>query len=106
MSLWNCFQRIKSHHLVPVHPIDRAIARHNAFSRHRKKRKCIYSTEAVMLRNPRKADTPAFQKEIEDHFVSHGLDTITYVPDPADATRMVSIVEQHTVLQPDHGTLT
>ena len=37
-----------------------------------------------------------FQQEVMKHFERYGLDTITYVGDPADHSKMISIVAHHT----------
>ena len=37
-----------------------------------------------------------FQRKLMDHFVTHGMDSITYLPDPAAPTTMVSVITHHT----------
>lgn len=37
-----------------------------------------------------------FQGDVMKHFERYGLDTITYVQDPADSSQMISIVDHHT----------
>ena len=36
-----------------------------------------------------------FQRKVMKHLVEHGLDTITYLPDPADKYEMISVVSDH-----------
>ena len=40
-------------------------------------------------------DFVKFQRDVESHLEDHGLDTISYVPDPANNTDMTSIVTHH-----------
>ena len=40
-------------------------------------------------------DLLTFQKKIMKHFKTHGLDTITYLEDPTDPTRVVSVIDDH-----------
>ena len=37
-----------------------------------------------------------FQRKLLDHFVTHGMDSITYLLDPAEQTTMVNIITRHT----------
>ena len=37
-----------------------------------------------------------FQCKLLDHFMTHGMDSITYVPDPAEPMTMVNIITHHT----------
>ena len=37
-----------------------------------------------------------FQRKLLDHFVTHRMDSITYLPDPAEPTAMVNIITHHT----------
>ena len=38
------------------------------------------------------SDSQTFQKDIKDHLVDHGLDTIACMPDPADEDKLVSVM--------------
>ena len=37
-----------------------------------------------------------FQRKLLDHFVTHGMDSITYLLDPAESMTMVNIITHHT----------
>ena len=43
----------------------------------------------------KKGDLKAFQKKLVRHLVDTGMDTIAYLPDPKDATKMVNVVTYH-----------
>lgn len=40
-------------------------------------------------------DLSAFQKTIWDHLVDTGMDTIAYLPDPTDKTKVSNVVKSH-----------
>ena len=42
-----------------------------------------------------------FQCKFLDHFVTHGMDSITYLPDPAELTTMVNIITHHACFMTD-----
>ena len=42
-----------------------------------------------------------FQRKLLDHFMTHGMDSITYLPDPAEPTTMVNIITHHTCFTTD-----
>ena len=42
-----------------------------------------------------------FQCKLLDHFVTHGMDSITYLPDPAEPTTMVNIITHNTHFRTD-----
>ena len=54
-----------------------------------------YRTTGLKEKFNRNTSILMFQKEVMDHLTSHGMDTITYLPDPSDKTKMVSIITDH-----------
>ena len=36
-----------------------------------------------------------FQERVWEHLVKHGLDTMAYLPDPRDPTKVINVVEEH-----------
>ena len=54
-----------------------------------------YRTLGVEPKFTRISDLLTFQKKISDHLVRHGMDTITYLTDPTDSTKVVSILGEH-----------
>ena len=42
-----------------------------------------------------KSSLPIFVADVWKHMVDNGMDPIGYLPDPADATKMISFVEEH-----------
>ncbi len=55
-----------------------------------------YRTMGLSDKFGHSGDLLDFQSEVLKHFEKYGLDTITYVCDPANPTKMASIVDQHT----------
>ena len=41
-------------------------------------------------------DLYKFQRRLNDHLKIMGMDTITYLPDPADNDQMVNVITDHT----------
>jgi hypothetical protein len=41
-----------------------------------------------------------FMESVDKHLVKHGLDTIAYIPDPSDKTKILSAVTQYPLLNP------
>ena len=54
--------------------------------------------EAKFTKSPR---LHLFQRKWLDHFMTHGMDSITYLPDPAELTTMVNIITHHTCFTTD-----
>ena len=54
-----------------------------------------YRTQPLANKFGRDKDILTFQKKVEKHLIEHGLDTITYVPDPADPRKVISVVTEH-----------
>lgn len=54
-----------------------------------------YRTTGLEVKCTRTSDILSLQKKVMDHLVTHGMDTITYLPDPHDATSMVSVITEH-----------
>jgi hypothetical protein len=40
-------------------------------------------------------DLTSFQDAVMDHLINTGMDSISYLPDPKDATKMISIITSH-----------
>lgn len=53
----------------------------------------IFRIKGLEVKFKQESDLRAFCLSVWKHFVQNGMDTITYFPDPADNTKMVSIVE-------------
>ena len=51
----------------------------------------------------KKGDLAAFKKTCWTHFQDCGLDTIAYLPDPADRTVMINVVENHARVSKDYA---
>ena len=47
------------------------------------------------LKFKRSDDLYKFQRKLLDHFVTRGMDTITYLTDPSDSTEVINILTQH-----------
>lgn len=54
-----------------------------------------YRITGLETKFTRKSDLLTFQKKVMQHFQKHGLDSITYLPDPTNKDQMISIVTQH-----------
>ena len=44
-----------------------------------------------------------FQKKVKKHLEQHGLDTIAYLPDPADATKLVNVTDNQALFNLETG---
>ena len=51
----------------------------------------------------RKSDLQTFQKKVFKHLKDHGLDTITYLPDPSNPNAMTSVVTNHDMFTLDEA---
>ena len=47
-----------------------------------------------------------FEKDVYKHLVKHGLDTIAYIPDPRDNTKVVNVIKEHAKLTGNMSTAT
>ena len=54
-----------------------------------------YRTQGLTTKFSRTKDLMDFQQKMLDHFVEHGMDTITYLPDPGQKNQLVSIMSDH-----------
>lgn len=54
-----------------------------------------YRTAGQLVKFTRKSDLLTFQKKLMNHLEEYGLDTITYIPSPVDATEMISVIDNH-----------
>jgi len=57
-----------------------------------------YRTQGLETPFKQTDDLPVFLEKIKSHFIDHGLDTITYVPDPLSPQNMISCIECHSRL--------
>ena len=48
-----------------------------------------YRTIGLSTKYSRKEDRLTFQRKVMDHMVTYGMDTITYLQDPAEPTKMI-----------------
>ena len=69
-------------------------------SRAKQQAYCIAGMETKFNRN---GDLLTFQKKIEKHFEQYGLDTITYMVDPSDPTKVVSVLDAHSRFNKSDG---
>ena len=51
-----------------------------------------YWTEGLEVKFTRGSDLITFQREVMDKLEKYGMDTITYLPNPAEMTKLVSII--------------
>ena len=54
-----------------------------------------YRIKGMDTKYSRDSDLHTLEKKLMKHFVAYGLDTITYLQDPSDPTKLVSVVENH-----------
>ena len=54
-----------------------------------------YRTQGLSSKFSRTKDLMTFQEKVMDHLVDHGLDTITYLTDPGDSSKLVSVLTDH-----------
>ena len=54
-----------------------------------------YRVQGLDTKFSKDSDLATFEKKIMKHLIQHGLDSITYVPDPVDATKMISVITTH-----------
>ena len=54
-----------------------------------------YRTTGLETKFTRSSDLLVFQKKVMDHLEINGLDTVTYLLDPQDPTRMITIINEH-----------
>jgi len=54
-----------------------------------------YRKTGITNKFEKSGDLLVFQNSIWDHLVDTGMDTIAYIPDPVDDTRMINVVKNH-----------
>ena len=54
-----------------------------------------YRTKGLETKFTKKSDLQTFQKDAKDHLEDNGLDTISYLPDPSDKNKLVSVITDH-----------
>ena len=54
-----------------------------------------YRVQGLETKFTRTSDLQTFQKKVWKHLVEHGMDTITYLEDPATPTQVVSVIDHH-----------
>ncbi len=55
----------------------------------------VYRIQGLENKFTHTGDLQTFQRKIMKHLVTYGLDTITYVQNPSDATKVASVIENH-----------
>ena len=66
--------------------------------------KCMtYRTKGMETPFKRGDDLLVFSKKVKDHLESYGLDTVSYLPNPADPSQVVSVVENHNLFELKDG---
>ena len=55
----------------------------------------VYRVQGLETKFTKDSDLLTFQKEVMEHLVQHGLDTIAYVQDPVDAKKVVLVITDH-----------
>ena len=63
-----------------------------------------YRTKGLDEKFKRDGNLQTFEKKVWKHFTKNGLDTITYIPDPTDGTKVVSVIESHSLFDKKTGT--
>ena len=54
-----------------------------------------YRTLGLTDKLSKSSNLQLFQKDLMEHMIEHGLDTITYAPNPSDPTEVVSVITDH-----------
>ena len=54
-----------------------------------------YRVQGLETKFSKDSDLATFEKKVTKHLIQHGLDSIAYVPDPVDATKMISVITTH-----------
>ena len=52
-------------------------------------------TEGLATKLALEQNLKEFQEKVWEHLVKYGLDTIAYLPDPRDQTKVINVVEEH-----------
>ena len=52
-------------------------------------------TKGLEAKYTRGDDLMVFAKDLKDWVVDHGMDTVTYAPDPADKSKVVSVLKEY-----------
>ena len=54
-----------------------------------------YRTTGIETKLTRDGNIQAFQRSVLEHLEEHGLDTITYLKDPGDSSKVISVITDH-----------
>ena len=54
-----------------------------------------YRTRALRIKLSGKKNLKEFQEEVWKHLTKYGLDTLAYLPDPMDESRVLNVIENH-----------
>ena len=54
-----------------------------------------FRKKGLEIKFKKEDDLHIFQNSVWKHLIDTGMDTTTYIPDPADLTKMVNIVKNH-----------
>ena len=63
-----------------------------------------YCTKGLNPKFKKSANLQVFHDRLWSHFPDHGLNTVTYIPDPASTMEMISCILQHERLSTDDVT--
>lgn len=55
----------------------------------------VYRVQGLETKFTKDSNLLIFQKEVMEHLTQHGLDTITYIQDPVDNDKVVSVLTEH-----------
>ncbi len=62
-----------------------------------------YRIEGMTNKFTRSSDMLTFQKKVTKHLKEHGMDTIAYLQDPTDSSKVVSVVDHHALFPTKEG---
>ena len=63
----------------------------------------VYRIKGLEHKLSRTGDLQLFQRKIMDHLVEFGLDTVTYMVDPTEGNRVVSVIDHHSRFEVKEG---
>jgi len=62
-----------------------------------------YRVEGLETKFTRTSKMQTFEKKVMKHLVAHGLDTVTYLRNPADPNKVVSVIDSHALFNLKKG---
>ncbi len=76
------FRAVQGSHYRPIDPIKRV-------------KGAAYRTAGLQMKFSKGHSISKFQKDVWNHLLTHGLDTIAYLKDPFTSSVMINVVEHH-----------